>query len=467
MSEPRPELDAELEAELEEMARLEEEAREEAREERPSMARLVDAGDVDGLLELAKLYRSGDDTTPRDLAKCVEAYEAAAALGSPMANHAVGVFHMTGGPVSKDQAEAASRFRKAADAGYIPSKVYLANLYELGIHYATDPKKAGVWYRSVARSADVEHAVDSPEYAVAMAQLGCVRYCLRLAEDDETSDDDRALYLRKARVHGYRPDATPPPAAAEQVRIESEEPVAASAKSRPTPSPAATDAPDDDLSLDPDDLAFLEAAVAAEKAGDGLVAKSAEDEASDAELEALLDAREAKAKPGKATKSDAKEKASSSKDTPTKKKSASSRTPLTWRTGFAAFIYAFVFMAVAVGAGLGLTAWAESLVAAGEAAPLVGTQPALFLPLTIATIGLLPNLLIYRIRAVGKAIIAAGLFAIVGEALWGLGHQLLGHLTQVSLFAGAGLVLGLLVLGIGGEARDKSKKKLAKESSKR
>jgi len=469
MSEPRPELDADLEAELEEMARLEEEAR----ENRPSIPRLVDAADVEGLLALAKVFRSGDETTPRDFVKCVEAYEAAASLGSTMGAHAAGVFHMTGGPVPRDEAKAASHFRTAADAGYIPSKVYLANLYELGIHYGADAKKAGVWYRSVARSADIEHSDDSEAYVVAMAELGCVRYCLKLADDDETSEDDRALYLRKARAHGYRPDGTPAPT--KQVRIDSGE--RASEPER-RPALAATeaaddeaaddDAADDDASLDLDDLAFLDAAVAAEAAGGGLVSANTGDE-SKAKPRARAKDKGAKDKGETDRDESAKdaplEKEAGKTEKPVIEKKAATRSTLTWRTGFAAFLYAMVFMAVAVGAGFGLTAWAESLVAAGESAPLVGQQPALFLLLAIGTIGLLPNFLIYRARAVGKAVIAGGLFAILGEALWGLGHQLLGHLTQVTLFTAAGLLLGLLVLGIGGEARDKSKKALPKKSS--
>jgi hypothetical protein len=97
------------------------------------------------------------------------------------------------------------RLRSAADKGSIPAKVYLGNLYELGIHYKADPEKADVWYRNAARGARVEAEAGSPEYAQELAELGCARYVLALVESGATAADteDGKRLLQRARAHGY------------------------------------------------------------------------------------------------------------------------------------------------------------------------------------------------------------------------------------------------------------------------
>src|SRR5258708_5675977 len=110
-------------------------------------------GDVKGLLTLAKAYRSGQAPGGRDMKRCYAAYQAAAELGSPDAEYAVALFCMSGGIVAQDLKEGATRLRAAAEKGSVPAKVYLGNLYELGIHYKADPEKADVWYRNAARGA--------------------------------------------------------------------------------------------------------------------------------------------------------------------------------------------------------------------------------------------------------------------------------------------------------------------------
>src|SRR5262245_9490103 len=184
----------------------------EAEEEPSTIESLVHAGDVEGLLELAKSYRAS-----RDLKACLACYEAAAGLGSADAEHAVGLFYLSGGLVAKDEKRAAALFRSAADKGHLPAKVYVANLYELGINYKQDKEKADVWYRNVARSAKIDHDPSSFEYALEMAELGCVRQCLAVLENAETTDEERVYFTSKAKAYGWREkgrETTPPPESA-------------------------------------------------------------------------------------------------------------------------------------------------------------------------------------------------------------------------------------------------------------
>ena len=113
----------------------------------------------------AAVYRPRRATgVPRDLTKCLACYREAAALGSAEAEYAVALFLLSGGSVPQDLKEGAARLRSAADKGDLGAKVYLANLYELGVHYARDPEKADVWYRSAARGAGIQEAPGTQQY---------------------------------------------------------------------------------------------------------------------------------------------------------------------------------------------------------------------------------------------------------------------------------------------------------------
>jgi len=161
------------------------------------------AGDVDALLELARAYRVGTNDTPKDLARCMTAYRAAAALGSAEAEYALALFHLTGGVVAQSLEKATAHLRTAADAGSIPAKVYVANLYELGIYYERDPEKADVFYRSAARAANVRDAAASEAYEQRLADLGSIRHGLALL-GRATSEAERTRLLRKMRAYGYQ-----------------------------------------------------------------------------------------------------------------------------------------------------------------------------------------------------------------------------------------------------------------------
>ena len=66
------------------------------------LAGLRTRGDVDGLLDLAKAYRSGSAPGGRDMAQCLAAYRAAAELGSADAEYAVALFCMTGSVATQE-----------------------------------------------------------------------------------------------------------------------------------------------------------------------------------------------------------------------------------------------------------------------------------------------------------------------------------------------------------------------------
>jgi len=169
----------------------------------PSIDELLANEDVDGLFELGAAYQRGGSTIEKDAFKAVECFEAASRLGSAEAEYFVGVAFMNGLGVSKEISEGAKRMRSAAQRGSLRAKVYVANLYEMGVHYAADRDKADVWYRNVARAAGIEDGPDSEAYELAMAELGCVRFCLQLVSDQALATKDRAFYLKKAKAMGY------------------------------------------------------------------------------------------------------------------------------------------------------------------------------------------------------------------------------------------------------------------------
>src|SRR5436190_5482785 len=77
-------------------------------------------GDVEGLLALARAYRSGSAAGGRDMKKCLDAYRAAADLGSADADYAVALFCMNGAAfVPQDLKEGTTRLRSAAEKGSV------------------------------------------------------------------------------------------------------------------------------------------------------------------------------------------------------------------------------------------------------------------------------------------------------------------------------------------------------------
>lgn len=351
-------------------------------------------GDLDALLATAREKRAA-----RDLRGCFEAYQAAADLGSGEAEYAVALFLMSGTVVPQDAKAGATRLRSAAEKGSVPAKVYLGNLYELGIHYRADPEKADVWYRNAARSARIDLEAGTDEHAHALAELGCVRYVLALLEGGELDEAEKARLLARAKAHGYgwRPkeaDAT---------------------------------APDADASGDRGTL--TDALFVAEDAKSRQRADTAP--ATRVAREKVATARQAKTK----------------------------RRPSTQLAdGLAAFGYAILFATAGVGAAYAATLGARELVARGTPLPGLGTRTDLVLPIVLFAVGVLPAWLVYKPSAFAKGLFSAAIMGGIGWVAWGAGQILHESRTIQSIaFTLAGFLASLLVLGILGGTKLKKR----------
>jgi TPR repeat protein len=75
---------------------------------------------------------------------------AKASAGKPDAQFRVGAQYELGAHVTKDPAQAAAWYRKAADQGFAQAQHSLGVLYELGNGVAAEPTTAVLWYRKAA-----------------------------------------------------------------------------------------------------------------------------------------------------------------------------------------------------------------------------------------------------------------------------------------------------------------------------
>jgi len=380
---------------------------------------LTARGDVAALLACAKAFRSGTAPGGRDMAKCFAAYRAAAQLGSGEAEHAVALFYLNGSAiVPQDVKEGATHLRAAADKGVVAAKVYVANMYELGIHYKADPEKADVWYRNAARAARIDAEPGSAEHVRALAELGAARYVLALTRSPELDESEKARLLARAKAHGYglrarddngeadRPTfvdalagADPPPGAA---------PLASA-----TPPPvAATVSPRDRKDTAPETVTAKRRA--AERASSP--APSPENE------RAAARARARKAEVA---------------------------------AGLGAFGYALLFVLAGIGAGYAATVGARELVEHGHTLPGLGKNTRLVFPIVLGAVGVLPAWLVYRFSAVLKALVAGAGLAGIGWVAWGTGKGVLhaDRELQAIAFGVAGFLAALLVLGLVGGAK--------------
>ncbi len=379
-------------------------------EEAPSeLDLLVQAGDAAALVALARAHRTGAEGREKSMRLCHEAYEAAANLGSAEASYALALFAMQGGLGAQDWKAGAAHLRRAADAGHLDAKVYIANLYELGIHYAKDPAKADVWYRNAARQASIKDAVETEEFALAMAELGSAREYQILVEAGAVADEDKERLARRARLHGYELRARAP---SEVARSDSFVPDAPRAPARKAAAkPAST-------------LAELEA----------------------------------KTTKGRASGEEKVKAATPRVDKPARKATArSDASSVTFALGMVAFLYAIVFVATAAGAGYALTEGAKVLIAKSGPLPLLGKRVELIMPAAFFLLAFVPQFLFYKASAVMKALLAAGLASGLGWVAWGTGKGMFlpNQVQQSAGFAVAGFLTALLVVGVLGGAKAK------------
>jgi hypothetical protein len=359
--------------------------------------------DVDGLLARAKAHRAGTDGVPKDLQKCLECYRAAAKLGSAEAEYAIALFSLSGGLVPQDLKEGAARLRVAADGGYLPAKVYLANLYDLGVHYAADPAKADVWYRSAARAAGIDDDPTGGDYARKMAELGCTRFALGLASDLKTPPEERERFVKKAKAYGY------------QLKIRKER------DSRvPTP-PAEADPTDAPAARAPQPATGSRAPAAGSRAPAPEAGTKPEAVKGDPEV-----AREAAPKPRR----------------------PGSEVPKTH--ALMAFVYETLFVGASMAAGYLAHLGALELLQRGAPVPVVGHRIQLIIPIALAVLGVLPSFLMYKAGTVVRAVAVGGIAGGAGYALWETGRALLFATrgAQSLVFGIAGFLATLLVLGL-------------------
>ncbi len=364
-----------------------------------SIDELVANEDVQGLVELGAAYRMGAGAIQKDAFKAVECFEAASRLGSAEAEYFVGVSFMNGLGVGRDVAEGAKRLRSSAQRGSLRAKVYVANLYEMGVHYATDRDKADVWYRNVARAAGVEGEPTEHAYVMAMAELGCVRYCLELVSDEALPTKDRAFYLKKAKALGYGHRLA-------QVKRDSalpEEP-------EPAPPAAATD-----------------------PAARPAVEEPGPDGAPEAEAKAPAPADEA-----------------DEDDAPADAPLASQ---WTFGPGLLAFLASSAFAVASFYAGWLASEGSRALAAAGRTLPGIGARHELVFAAILVAFGLLPAMASYRPRVVGIGAVVGAAAAAGGWFLHPAQPLLWSPAAQAGAFGLAAAMVTLLFLGLLGGTR--------------
>ena len=385
---------------------------------------LTRAGDADGLFLLAKAARSGTHGRSKDMPTAFSAYRAAGDLGHADADYAAALFYLTGTGTEKDSKEAAARLRRSADKGNLDAKVTLGNFYELGVHYAKDTEKADVWYRNAARAAQITAPPGTPALVRALAALGSVRHAELFAQDPTASAEEVEAGRKKARVRGgglqgklempardSAPDVPPGHRAPADPRPAPD----TKSRSAKTPVPLAAEG----------DLAATKPTKAP---------KSDADLAKDAET-----ARRAKlAELGKKAKAPSK---------------------LTGKAGFGAFLYALLFSATAFGAAFAAEAGAKELLSHGTPVPLFGTRVHLVFPILLGVVGVLPQLLVYKLARVARSVVFGAAMFGLGWVLYGTGKLALGdaRLSQAIAFAGAAFLSGLLVQGLFGGSKESTK----------
>lgn len=367
---------------------------------------LEQEGDVETLLALALAYRAGSDGLERDLARCFECFEAAARLGDAGAQFATAAFLMSGGVVERDVPAGVGLLREAAGQGHLEARIYLGNVYELGLHHDADPDKADVWYRSAARAAGVEDAPDSDAHVLAMAALGSARAVMALLADASVPKKDKLEYLRKAKPLGY----------GEFLR------------QRDRASRDASDA------SDPDDAGRATEELLAEAERDRREALAGRGEKKAARVDRALAAADDEVAIGDD------EHAARSAERPR------------WTVGAGAFALAVTlgFFAAAGVVGWLAAAGATAMVAGGGALPVLGVHVELVLPLALALFGVLPTFFLYRAKTVLFGLANAAAMGGLGFFLWETHRILLDRVQQSTAFAVVGFLVVLLVLGLRG-----------------
>jgi hypothetical protein len=396
---------------------------------------LARAGDAEGLFLLAKAARQGTHGRPKDLAVALAAYRTAGELGHGDADYAAALFSLTGtGGAERDFKDGTARLRRAAERGNLDAKVYLGNLYELGIHYAKDAEKADVWYRNAARAAGVNAAPGSPELVRALAQLGSVRHAELVAADPDVAAEEREIALKKARIRGG--------SLRDKLDAGSRESVPDALRTSATPPPVGDRTDSSNGRSRPSSSDSREAVGTTERVSTSEARASEPQRASKASDAEGPEALEQKRRERLAELS----------------KKAKAPSKVTGKAGLGAFLYALLFSVTAFGAAFAAEAGARELVSHGKPLPLLGTRIELLFPIVLGLVSVFPQLLVYKLATVARSVLAAGAGFGVGWVLYGTGKLALGdaRLTQAIAFAGAAFLASLLVQGLFGGSKGSS-----------
>jgi serine/threonine-protein kinase len=113
----------------------------------------ANAGNPSGMLYMGAMYAMGEGV-PRDDRQAVSWYSKAAAAGNIAGMDALGQIYLSGRGVPKDYTEAVRWFRQAAAGGNPAGMFHLGQMYEKGWGFQRDPNQALSYYRKAAAAGD-------------------------------------------------------------------------------------------------------------------------------------------------------------------------------------------------------------------------------------------------------------------------------------------------------------------------
>jgi TPR repeat protein len=113
-------------------------------------------GDAEAQFRLGLNYRSGDDGFPKDQVQAWTWIRKAAQRGNVAAQTTLAFALANGSGVTKDDAEAVSWYRKAALQGNAIGQSYLGAMLIAGRGTKADPVEAATWYRKAAEQGDAQ-----------------------------------------------------------------------------------------------------------------------------------------------------------------------------------------------------------------------------------------------------------------------------------------------------------------------
>ena len=126
---------------------------------RESFVKLQNAaasGDAEAQFRLGLLYRNGDNGVTKDDAEAATWYRKAAEQGYAKAQLTLGYMLAEGLGVAKNDAEAVSWYRKAAGRGDVHAQYYLGLMIYSGRGMPKDETEAVSWFRRAADQGDVD-----------------------------------------------------------------------------------------------------------------------------------------------------------------------------------------------------------------------------------------------------------------------------------------------------------------------